>query len=64
MLIRSFFNESAVLSPIWFLPALVLIFSMLHVGVNKIWRAKGYEFSLEWFLRELAARDWRFAIKA
>jgi hypothetical protein len=64
MLIRSLFNESAVLSPIWFLPALVLIFSMLHVGINKIWRAKDYKFSLEWFLRELAARDWRFAIKA
>lgn len=64
MLIRMLFSKSAVLHPIWFLPALMLIFSMLHIGINKIWKAKGYKFSLEWFLRELAARDWHFAIRA
>lgn len=64
MLIRTLFTKSAVLHPIWFLPALTLIFLTLHVAINKIWRAKDYKFSLEWFLRELSAREWRFAPKA
>jgi uncharacterized membrane protein len=64
MLIRRLFMKSAVLHPIWFLPALMLIFLTLHVAINKIWRAKDYKFSLEWLLRELSAREWRFAPKA